>query len=321
MRKQKLLEVENLKISFRNRKGVVEVVHGVDFSVEPGEILGIAGESGCGKSITSLSVLGLLPENGFVSGGRIIFDGQSIDGLDEARLEEIRGNEIAMIFQDSLTSLNPTMKVGRQLMEPLLVHENMSNDEAKDRVITMLKEVGISSPEKRFNEYPHQLSGGMRQRVMIAMGLLLKPKLLIADEPTTALDVSIQAQILELMSILRGEIQTAIMLITHDMGVIAEMSDNVLIMYAGRGVEYSDVNTLFHAPKHPYTQGLLESIPKLNVDKDELFSIEGSVPSASNMPAGCAFEPRCTQAIPVCRECHPDFRKAEPTRVSCHLYE
>lgn len=320
MTQKTLLEVEGLKVSFKSTKGHLEVVHGVDFNVNESEILGIAGESGCGKSVSTLAILGLLSDNGYISGGKVSFNGNCISDLPETELSNIRGNDIAMIFQDSLTSLNPTMKIGRQLVEPLIVHEGLEMTRAKKRVIEMLENVGISSPEKRFGEYPHQLSGGMRQRVMIAMGLLLKPKLLIADEPTTALDVSIQAQILDLMKKLRDDFGTAIILITHDMGVIAEMADRVLIRYAGRVVESADVHSLFCKPKHPYTKGLLGSIPRLDQNVDRLYSIKGSVPNAENMPMGCAFAPRCPDKIKICETNIPNSFISNATRVACHLY-
>ncbi len=252
-----LLEVNNLKVQFKSRKRWVQVVHGVSFALQKGEILGIAGESGCGKSVTSLSLLGLLPENGLISDGEIIFNGTDLVTASEDYLYDIRGNKISMIFQDSLTSLNPTMTIGEQIVEPIMIHRDVTRSQAEQEALELIKKVGITDPVKRFKSYPHQLSGGMRQRAMIAMGLACKPQILIADEPTTALDVSIQAQILNLIKQLNKDMGTSVMLITHDIGVIAEMSDRVMIMYAGCVVEYAEVFTLFDRPKHPYTQGLL----------------------------------------------------------------
>lgn len=316
-----LLSVNNLKLQFKNRKSSIQVVHGVSFNLNKGEILGIAGESGCGKSVTSLSLLGLLPENGFISDGCIQFDGKTISKISEDEMMGIRGNEISMIFQDPLSSLNPTMTIGKQIMEAFFTHQKISKPDCEKNAIHLLKSVGIPSPTKRFYEYPHQLSGGMRQRVMIAMALACKPKLLIADEPTTALDVSIQAQILHLIKDLNQEHETAVILISHDMGVIAEIADKVLIMYAGVGVEYGTVYQVFKSPKHPYTKGLLKSIPHLDSDYETLEVIEGVVPDPNNMPVGCHYAPRCKHAMDICLKEKPRHFIHENTKVACFLYE
>ncbi len=316
-----LLEVKNLKIKFKSRKQSVQVVHGVSFALKKGEILGIAGESGCGKSITSLSLLGLLPENGYISDGQIIFNGTDLTKVSENDLYAIRGNKISMIFQDSLTSLNPTMTIGRQIIEPMIIHRNASRTQAKDEALELIKKVGITDPAKRFNEYPHQLSGGMRQRAMIAMGLACKPQILIADEPTTALDVSIQAQILSLIKQLNSDMNTSVMLITHDIGVIAEMSDRVMIMYAGCVVEYAAVDALFENPKHPYSKGLLASVPHLDKDYETLETIEGVVPNPTNMPKGCHFAPRCKQCMEKCLNNKPPLYEVDGSKVACFLFE
>lgn len=315
-----ILDVRHLSVNFKTRKGDHSVVQDVSFHVDHGEILGIAGESGCGKSVTSLSILGLLPENGYLSAGEIVFDGRDLVRYPELALCDIRGNEIAMIFQDPLSSLNPTMSIGDQLIEPYRIHKKYSKQQAEKAALEMLNQVGIPSPDKRMKEYPHQLSGGMRQRVMIAMALSCKPKLLIADEPTTALDVSIQAQILKLMQQLNQDGNTSIMLITHDMGVIAEMCDKVMIMYAGKAVEYGLVNDIFFSPLHPYTQGLLNSIPNLDRDVEWLSTIEGNVPSPGNMPAGCRFSPRCQNCMEICTQMQPPMMKVRETQVACFLY-
>ena len=269
-----LLSVENLQVQFQTKKGINTAVDGVSFSVEKGRILGIVGESGCGKSVTSMSILQLLGSNARISGGSIKLDGKELIGLPEKEMCRIRGNDIAMIFQDPMTALNPTLTIGTQLMEPIMLHQNCGKKEAWTRAVDVLKRVGIAAPEKRMKEYPHQLSGGMRQRVMIAMAVSCEPRLLIADEPTTALDVTIQAQILELMCELREKMGTAIMLITHDMGVVAETADDVLVLYAGKAVEYGSIEDIFERPKHPYTQGLLNSIPRLDEDVELLNTID-----------------------------------------------
>ena len=315
-----LLKVEGLQVQFQTKKGVNTSVDGVSFSIGKGEILGIVGESGCGKSVTSLSILQLLGTNAKISQGSIKLSGRELLGLSEEEMCKIRGNEIAMIFQDPMTALNPTLTIGEQLIEPLVIHQGYSKADARKEAVEVLKKVGIAAPEKRMKEYPHQLSGGMRQRVMIAMAVSCAPKLLIADEPTTALDVTIQAQILELMLELRQNMETAIILITHDMGVVAETADNILVLYAGKVVEYGSVKDIFNAPKHPYTQGLLSSIPPLQEDVEELNTIEGTVPAPGQMPAGCRFRPRSPHAGEHCRAEQPGLYPVEGALVSCFQY-
>ncbi|HIT41712.1 MAG TPA: ABC transporter ATP-binding protein [Candidatus Caccovicinus merdipullorum] len=316
-----LLTVQDLQVQFQTKKGVNTAVDGIGFSVEKGEILGIVGESGCGKSVTSLSILRLLGTNSMISQGSIKLEGRELLSLSEDEMCKIRGNEIAMIFQDPMTALNPTMSIGEQLMEPLMIHQGYKKKDAWKEAVEVLKKVGIAAPEKRMKEYPHQLSGGMRQRVMIAMAVSCAPRLLIADEPTTALDVTIQAQILELMLELRQKMNTAIILITHDMGVVAETADNILVLYAGKVVEYGSVKEIFNNPRHPYTRGLLNSIPPLEEDVDELNTIEGTVPGPGQMPAGCRFSPRCPLASERCSSCQPGLYKAGNSMVSCFQYE
>lgn len=322
MQEQKpLLEVKNLRTHFYTRKGVVPAVDGVDFQIAPGEILGIVGESGCGKSVTSLSILNLLIHYAKIEeGSEINFEGRNLVGLSKKEMCKIRGKDIAMIFQDPMTSLNPVMTIEKQLMETVRAHRNVSKEEAKKLALEMMIKVGIPSPEKRLKEYPHQLSGGMKQRVMIAMALMCNPKLLIADEPTTALDVTIQAQILKLMRELKDETGSAIMLITHDMGVVASMADAIMIMYAGRVVEYGRAKEVFRNPKHPYTVGLLKSIPRLDEKVDELFTIEGTVPNQYNMPAGCKFWPRCPHATEQCKTEEPALLWYGDCQVRCWNY-
>lgn len=312
-----LLKVEGLQVQFQTKKGVNTSVDGVSFSIEKGEILGIVGESGCGKSVTSLSILQLLGTNANISRGSIQLEGRELLGLSEEEMCKIRGNEIAMIFQDPMTALNPTLTIGEQLIEPLVIHQGYSKQDARREAVEVLKKVGIAAPEKRMNEYPHQLSGGMRQRIMIAMAVSCAPKLLIADEPTTALDVTIQAQILELMLELRQKMNTAIILITHDMGVVAETADNILVLYAGKVVEYGSVKDIFNSPRHPYTQGLLSSIPPLEEDVEELNTIEGTVPAPGQMPKGCRFGPRCHFASERCDKEQPGLYPVEGALVSC----
>ena len=316
-----LLSVENLQVQFQTKKGINTAVDGVSFSIEKGRILGIVGESGCGKSVTSMSILQLLSSNARISGGSIKLDGKELIGLPEKEMCKIRGNDIAMIFQDPMTALNPTLTIGNQLMEPIMLHQNCGKKEAWVRAVDVLKRVGIAAPEKRMKEYPHQLSGGMRQRVMIAMAVSCEPRLLIADEPTTALDVTIQAQILELMCELREKMGTAIMLITHDMGVVAETADDVLVLYAGKAVEYGSIEDIFEKPKHPYTQGLLNSIPRLDEDVEMLNTIEGTVPAPGAMPAGCRFAPRCPYGKERCMKEKPGVYHVENSLVSCFRYE
>ena len=316
-----LLSVKDLQVQFQTKKGINTAVDGISFSIGKGEILGIVGESGCGKSVSSMSILRLLGTNAKISQGSIKLGDKELLSLSEDEMCKIRGNEIAMIFQDPMTALNPIMTIGDQLIEPLVIHQGYKKKDAWKEAIEVLKKVGIAAPEKRMKEYPHQLSGGMRQRIMIAMAVSCAPKLLIADEPTTALDVTIQAQILELMLELRGKLNTAIMLITHDMGVVAETADNILVLYAGKVVEYGSVKDIFNDPKHPYTQGLLSSIPPLTEDVDELNTIEGTVPAPGQMPAGCRFSPRCPYATERCRMEQPGIYHAGNAMVSCFKYE
>ena len=316
-----LLSVKDLQVQFQTKKGINTAVDGISFSIGKGEILGIVGESGCGKSVSSMSILRLLGTNAKISQGSIKLGNQELLSLSEDEMCKIRGNEIAMIFQDPMTALNPIMTIGDQLIEPLVIHQGYKKKDAWKEAIEVLKKVGIAAPEKRMKEYPHQLSGGMRQRVMIAMAVSCAPKLLIADEPTTALDVTIQAQILELMLELRDKMNTAIMLITHDMGVVAETADNILVLYAGKVVEYGSVKDIFNDPKHPYTQGLLSSIPPLTEDVEELNTIEGTVPAPGQMPAGCRFSPRCPYATERCRVEQPGIYYAGNAMVSCFKYE
>ena len=308
-----ILEVRDLKTHFRTERGFYRAVDGVSFSVRPGRTLGVVGESGCGKSVTSLSIMGLVPEPpGIRAGGQILFEGEDLLKKTRTEMEEIRGARIAMIFQEPMTSLNPVYRVGEQIVEGLRRHRAMGKAEARARAIEMLRLVKIPSPETRVDSFPHEMSGGMRQRVMIALALACDPQLLIADEPTTALDVTIQAQILDLMRDLQTRLGTAIILITHDLGVIAETADDVVVMYAGRIVERADVRTLFADAQHPYTLGLLASIPRLDEDRDRLQTIEGMVPAPDAMPAGCRFAPRCTLAIARCHQEEPPLRPLGP---------
>jgi peptide/nickel transport system ATP-binding protein len=303
-----LLDVQNLSVTFAGDEGPVRAVEHVSFSLPCGETLGVVGESGCGKSVTALAIMGLLPAKGVRREGRVAFDGRDLAGLDRAALSDLRGRRLAMIFQEPMTSLNPAFTVGEQIMEAILRHRRCGRAEAETRAIEMLRRVRIPAPEKRFRDYPHKLSGGMRQRVMIAMALACDPELLIADEPTTALDVTIQAQVLDLMRKLRAETGAAIMLITHDLGVVAEMADRVIVMYAGQIVEEAPVRTLFARPEHPYTVGLLGSIPRLDKKRGRLPAIEGTVPSPLAMPPGCRFAPRCPFADTRCHAEAPPLR-------------
>ncbi|SEC13919.1 ABC transporter ATP-binding protein [Paenibacillus sp. GP183] len=317
----KILEISNLKTYFFLDSGQVPAVNGVDFFIRKGETLGIVGESGCGKSVTSLSIMRLLAHTpGRVVDGSIRFEGTDLLSLSENAMREIRGNEIAMIFQEPMTSLNPVFKIGDQIGEAVRLHLKLDKKQAREHVKNMLKLVGIPRATEIMDEYPHQLSGGMRQRVMIAMAMSCEPKLLIADEPTTALDVTIQAQILDLMKKLKEEKGTAIMLITHDLGIVAEMCDRVVVMYAGKVVEEADVFEIFENPQHPYTKGLLNSIPKLRQKMDRLESIPGNVPIPANMPTGCKFAPRCSQAMDICWEQDPDLMQiADGHQCRCFL--
>ena len=304
-----LLSIEELRVEFESQFGTVLAVDGVSYQVMPGETLAVVGESGCGKSVTALSVLGLVPSPpGRMAGGRIVFEELDLVAAAPDRLREIRGNDIAMIFQEPMTSLNPVLTVGEQIGEALIEHLGLSGPEARERVVALLGRVGIPSPERRVDDYPHQLSGGMCQRVMIAMALACDPKLLIADEPTTALDVTVQAQILDLLRSLQREWGMSIVLITHDLGVVAEMAQRVVVMYAGQIVERANVEALFARPRHPYTAGLLRSIPRLEGARDGLEPIAGSVPDAASFPPGCRFHPRCPLVQDRCRQESPPER-------------
>jgi oligopeptide/dipeptide ABC transporter ATP-binding protein len=321
-----LLDVRNLKTYFYTEDGVVKAVDGVDFVVGRGEVLGLVGESGCGKSVTSLSIMRLVSLPGKVVEGEIYFDGKDLLKLPEAEMVNLRGASLSMIFQQPQSSLNPVFKVADQIGEVLQIHQGMRKAEAWSRAIELLRLVGIPDPERRAQAYPHELSGGQAQRVMIAMALALRPQLLIADEPTTALDVTIQAQILDLMRGLRKDLNTSVILITHDLGIVAEMVDRVAVMYAGRIVEQAGVKTLFARPLHPYTQGLMASIPVLGEVKDMLEVIPGTVPNLVNLPPGCRFAPRCRarleHAVEICTEVEPDLLPVAPKHsVRCWLYQ
>ena len=319
--KRPILEILNLRTHFHTEDGVVKAVDGVDFHVNTGEIVGLVGESGCGKTVTSLSILGLVPAPGKVE-GRIDFNGQDLLKLSREEISEIRGNHMSMIFQQPQSSLNPVLTVGDQITEVLHIHQNINKADAWEKAIEMLRLVGIPSPEKKVHAYPHEMSGGQAQRVMIAMALILNPSLLIADEPTTALDVTIQAQILDLMRGLNKKMNTAIVLITHDLGVIADMVSWVAVMYAGKIVEQTSVSDLFAEPLHPYTQGLIGSIPILGRKKKRLDVIPGVVPNLVNLPIGCAFASRCHKKIDICEEEMPELIVQKPRHeVRCWLYE
>jgi oligopeptide/dipeptide ABC transporter ATP-binding protein len=321
-----LLEVTDLRTQFRTRAGLVRSVDGVSFSIAEGELLGLVGESGCGKSITALSIMRLISEPGRIVGGSIKFKGEELTTASDHRLREIRGNDIAMIFQDPMTSLNPVFTVGEQIAEALRIHRNMDRDQARKAAIEAMREVAIPSPERRASDYPHQLSGGMRQRVMIAMALACDPELLIADEPTTALDVTIQAQILELIDELRRTRKLAVLLITHDLGVVAEVADRVCVMYTGKIVEESAVGELFANPKHPYTRGLLRSVPRLSDANSahpiRLQTIQGTVPTPTSLPFGCHFAPRCEHRMDICTQGEiPLTKLPNDVKVRCVLFD
>jgi oligopeptide/dipeptide ABC transporter ATP-binding protein len=320
-----LLDVRGLQTSFHTSDGVVRAVTGVDFHVNRGEILGLVGESGCGKSVTSLSIMRLIADPGRIEAGEVIFDGTDLLTLRQKEMRKVRGERISMIFQQPTSSLNPVYDVGMQLGEVLEIHRSMKRKAARRRALELLRMVGIPDPERRLHAYPHSLSGGMAQRVMIAMALACEPALLIADEPTTALDVTIQAQILDLMRALQRETGTAIILITHDLGVVAEMCDRVAVMYAGEIVEQASVAELYAAPQHPYTRGLIGSVPRLGEVRDELATIPGSVPNLVDLPSYCRFAPRCEarveQNVPHCMELHPELRPtSEAHDVRCFIY-
>jgi len=319
---QPILEVKGLKTHFSTKRGVSKAVDGIDFTLQKGETLGIVGESGCGKSMTSLSILRLIPSPpGKIAGGQVLFKGKDLVTMSEEEMRKIRGNEISMIFQEPMTSLNPVIPVGEQIAEALRLHQKMGRKAAWDKAVEMLKLVGIPSPEKRAKQEPFQLSGGMRQRVMIAMALACTPEVLIADEPTTALDVTIQAQILELIKDLQTKLGMGVIMITHDLGVVAETCDTVAVMYAGNIIEHAPTEKIFSNPKHPYTQGLLNSLPKIHEDQDELQTIEGSVPSPYNMPTGCRFASRCPFQQPICHNQQPDLiEQNDGVKVRCWMY-
>ncbi len=315
-----ILSVNNLNISFATQDGEVNAVNNLNFTLKRGETLGIVGESGSGKSQTVLSMMGLLAKNGR-SEGEILFDGRDLLKLDAKALNAIRGNHISMVFQDPMTSLNPFLPISTQLTEVLTLHKGMTRAEAEKTAIDMLKAVKTPEAEKRLKMHPHEFSGGMRQRVMIAMALLCRPELLIADEPTTALDVTVQAQILTLLKDLQKELNTAIVMITHDLGVVAGLCDKVLVMYAGRTMEYGTVDQVFYDPKHPYTQGLLEALPRLDQEEDELRTIPGNPPNLSKLPRGCPFQERCSEVMDRCRQEMPDLETLSDGRlITCHLH-
>ena len=319
-----LLRVRGLCTSFHTEAGVVQAVTGVDLDINEGETLGLVGESGCGKSVTALSILRLIQSPpGKIEAGEVIFRGEDLLRFPMKRMrKEIRGRKIAMVFQDPMTSLNPVVSVGYQVAEAIRIHQKLNKRDAKDRAVEMLEAVGISDAGQRFGQYPHQFSGGMRQRVMIAMALSCHPDLLIADEPTTALDVTIQAQILELLKELKGRFITAILLITHNLGLVADIADRVVVMYAGEVVEAGDLQSVFRRPKHPYTMALLQCFPDLSRERRELAPIEGTVPNLVSPPSGCRFHPRCQFRMEPCSRVHPDLEPVEPGhKVRCHLYD
>lgn len=318
---EKLLEVKNLKTEFKTNIGQVHAVRGISFHLNKGEALGIVGESGCGKSVTMMSIMRLLADNGKIVEGEIIFDGKDISKAKDSDMDAIRGNDIGMIFQDPMTSLNPVFTIGDQLIEPLIKHKHMSKSDAKKEAIKMLQLVGIPSPEKRMKQYPHEFSGGMRQRAMIAMSLICKPKLIIADEPTTALDVTIQAQILDLMKDLKNELNTSIILITHDLGVVADLCSRINVMYGGIVVETGTTEDIFYRPKHPYTWGLLKSVPNpKETTREKLKPIEGQPPDLLKPPVGCPFAARCDYAMRIClKKQPPQFEIGENHSAACWL--
>ena len=315
-----LLAVERLRVEFPTRRGLLVAVDDVSFSIEPGEVLGVVGESGAGKSLTGAAIIGLIDRPGRIGAGQVLLDGRRIDNLPPEAMRRIRGREIGAVFQDPLTSLNPLYTIGRQLIETITTHLDMSRAEARRRALDLLAEVGIAAPQRRIDHYPHQFSGGMRQRVVIALALAAKPKLIIADEPTTALDVSIQAQIIALLKRLCRDHGTAVMLITHDMGVIAETADRVAVMYAGRIVEIGPVGDVIHRPQHPYTQGLMGSIPSIGDEREDLAQIDGAMPRLTAIPAGCPFHPRCAYAFDRCRAERPDLMRAATSLAACWLH-
>jgi len=315
-----LLEVRNLRVEFPTRRGNLVALDDISFDIAPGEILGVVGESGAGKSLTGAAIIGLLDPPGRVASGEIRFDGRRIDNLPYEEMRKVRGRHIGAIFQDPLTSLNPLYTIGRQLTETIQAHLPVSNEEARQRAIRLLQETGIPAAEARIDQYPHQFSGGMRQRVVIALALAAEPRLIVADEPTTALDVSIQAQIISLLKRLCKDHGAAVMLVTHDMGVIAETCDRVAVMYAGRIAEIGPVHAVIHSPAHPYTVGLMGSIPAMDEDRERLLQIDGSMPRLTAIPSGCAFNPRCDKVFDRCRVERPDLLMAGATRAACWLH-
>ena len=318
---ENLLEVKDLCVSFGSGKNHVQVIQNLNFNLRKGETLGIVGESGSGKSVTSLAIMGLLPTHSAHVTGKILLDGEDLLTLAEKKMQDLRGNKMSMIFQEPMTSLNPIQTCGKQIMEPILLHSKATKKEAEERALDLLRLCGIPAPEQRFHEYPHQMSGGMRQRVMIAMALACNPELLIADEPTTALDVTIQAQILDLMKNLKKKIGTSIIMITHDLGIVVDSCDRVVIMYTGQIVESGPIQEVFREPKHPYTRGLIQAIPKIDRKYDRLEAIEGMVPDADKMPQGCRFNPRCPRAMDHCRQEMPALTALDEQRhVRCFLY-
>jgi peptide/nickel transport system ATP-binding protein len=315
-----MLEVQGLSVQFPTRRGTLTAVDSISFSIAPGEVLGVVGESGAGKSITGLAIIGLLEPPGRISSGEVRLEGRRIDHLKHEEMRRIRGRRIGVIFQDPLTSLNPLYIVGQQLEETILTHLPLSKTQAKERALSLLREVGIPAPEARYANYPHHFSGGMRQRVVIALALAAEPRLLIADEPTTALDVSIQAQIIQLLKRLAGERGAAVMLITHDMGVIAETAQRVAVMYAGRIVEIGPVRDVIHSPRHPYTVGLMGSIPRISSEQKRLVQIDGAMPRLNAIPPGCAFNPRCPRRVARCLAERPELLAVGASRAACWLH-
>ena len=316
-----LLQVKNLIVEFPGRHGTLRALDDISFEIAPGEILGVVGESGAGKSLTGAAIIGLLEPPGRIGGGQIILEGERIDGLPYERMRHIRGRKIGAIFQDPLTSLNPLYTIGQQLVETIQTHLPLNAKQARDRAITLLQDTGIPAAEQRMEHYPHQFSGGMRQRVVIALALAAEPKLIVADEPTTALDVSIQAQIIMLLKSICKKHGAAVMLITHDMGVIAETCDRVAVMYAGRIAEIGPVHEVINHPSHPYTEGLMAAIPDINQDRERLNQIDGAMPRLNAIPKGCAFNPRCPKVFERCRQERPGLMDAKATRVACWLVE
>jgi peptide/nickel transport system ATP-binding protein len=316
-----LLQVRNLRVEFPTRRGPLLALDDISFDIAPGEILGVVGESGAGKSLTGAAIIGLLEPPGRIAGGEIVFDGQRIDRLSSEQMRGLRGRHIGAIFQDPLTSLNPLYTIGRQLIETIRQHLPLSETQARDRAIHLLQETGIPAAEQRIDQYPHQFSGGMRQRVVIALALAAEPRLIVADEPTTALDVSIQAQIISLLKRLCKDHGAAVMLVTHDMGVIAETCDRVAVLYAGRVAEIGPVSDVIHRPAHPYTVGLMGSIPAMDEDRPRLLQIDGAMPRLNAIPTGCAFHPRCPRVFDRCRHERPDLLDAGVTRAACWLVD